>query len=499
MVVRLGLRTRITLAIALVSLVIMTLLTWNRLVLIREILTDRIAARTQTVQSLMAENLMPHMAVGDRDTITHLMNVAVSQPLVHSVVILDAERQILFYASASKQDTEPMLLPDTVNIKTETRNLYVVTAPINPKNLQTGSIQIAYRLDNYRKEVRKVVMWSVAISLAGVLFLAWIAWILSGRIIRPLAALETSAKRIANGSFDERVTCHTDDEIGQLAVAFNMMASRLEDFAAHLRHMVDAATDELQEANIKLHDANKHLLEMDRAKSEFVSIVSHELRTPLTSIIGFAQTLKFTGLSDAQRLHYIDVIEAEGNRMASLIRDFLAISTIQMGRVKLKIVPVEIKPLLKEIAESFSSRPIPLFLTASEFLPAVPADRNQLKQVLINLLDNAFRYAQSCVTVEAKEANGILSLVVADDGPGIPKEDQLRLFQLFYRVNDEITAKSQGSGLGLAISAGIIKEHGGRILVDSNPGAGTRFIVELSLNRNETDSLTIKKQTGKET
>ena len=488
MSVHLGLRTRITLAIALVSLVIMTLLTWNRLVLIREILTDRIAARTQTVQNLMAANLLHYMAIGDRDAITVLMDVAATQPLVHSVAMLDIGGHILFYASAAKQNAEPLLLPDTVNIKTETRNFYVVTAPLNPEDPKVGSIQIVYRLDNYRKELRKVVSGSLTINLAGILILSLAAWKLSGRIIRPLAALEAGAKRIANGSFDERVTCHTDDEIGQLAAAFNMMASRLEDFTAHLRRKIEAATDELQETNIKLLDANKHLLEMDRAKSEFVSIVSHELRTPLTSIIGFAQTLKFTGLSDAQKLRYIDIIETEGTRMASLIRDFLAISTIQMGHVKLRIIPVEVKPLLKEIAESFSSRPIPLILTLPEFLPVVPADRNQLKQVLINLIDNAFRYAKSCVTVEAKEENGALRLAIVDDGPGIPKEAQLRLFEQFYRVNDAITAKSQGSGLGLAISAGIIKEHRGRIFVESESGAGARFIVELPLDRNKTDS-----------
>jgi len=461
MSIHLGLRARITLAIALVSLVIMTLLTWNRLILLREILTDRIVARTQTVQNLMAENLLNYIASEDRDSITALMNVAAAQPLVHFVAVLDAGGRMLFHANASGSDAAPVLMPDTVNIKTETRNFYVVTAPLNPENPKAGSIHIVYRLDNYRKALRKMVLWSIIINLAGIIILSLVAWVLSARIIRPLAELEAGAKRIASGSFDERVTCHTNDEIGQLAVAFNMMASRLEDFTAHLRQKVDAATDELQETNIKLLDANKHLLEMDRAKSQFVSIVSHELRTPLTSIIGFAQTLKFTGLSDAQRLHYIDIIETEGTRMTSLIRDFLAISTIQMGHVKLRIVSVDIKLLMKEIAENFSSRPIPLILALPEFLPAVPADLNQLKQVLINLLDNAFRYAQSCVTVEVKETNGTLRLAVVDDGPGIPKEAQFRLFEQFYRVNDEITAKSQGSGLGLAISEGIIKKHGG--------------------------------------
>lgn len=221
--------------------------------------------------------------------------------------------------------------------------------------------------------------------------------------------------------------------------------------------------------------------EIERMKSEFVTLVSHELRTPLTSIQGFAETLHeaWDELNADKRGHYLDIILSESKRLGQLVTEFLDISKLEAGGVPLRPKRVDLGALVERVAALFKDHPSKALIKAS--LPpesrAAWADEEQVYRVLVNLCGNALKYTPSegVVTVSARPDGGDVEICVEDQGPGISREDQERIFQKFFRARDPVSLKTPGTGLGLAICKSIVEAHGGRIWAESRPGEGTRF------------------------
>lgn len=221
--------------------------------------------------------------------------------------------------------------------------------------------------------------------------------------------------------------------------------------------------------------------EIDRMKSEFVTLVSHELRTPLTSIQGFAETLHeaWDELAADKRRHYLDIILSESKRLGQLVTEFLDISKLEAGGVPLRSKRVDLLALVERVADLFKDHPSRAQIKGA-FPPEVRlvwADEEQVYRVLVNLCGNALKYTpiEGTITVSARLDGAVIEVCVEDQGPGISREDQERIFQKFFRARDPISLKTPGTGLGLAICKSIIEAHGGRIWVESRPGEGTRF------------------------
>ncbi|MDX6770246.1 MAG: ATP-binding protein, partial [Elusimicrobiota bacterium] len=221
--------------------------------------------------------------------------------------------------------------------------------------------------------------------------------------------------------------------------------------------------------------------EVERAKSEFVSMVSHELRTPLTAIQGFSETLRDLDgeLEPARRREYARIIFDESRRLGRLVTDFLDLSRLEAGAVELRPEPVALEPLAGRLAALFQGHPSRARLTArfAGDAGAVRADADQLYRVLLNLCGNALKYtpADGEVSVSSRRDGGFVEVEVRDQGPGIPVEHQARIFERFSRLADPVSRKVPGTGLGLAICKGIVEAHGGRIWVESRPGHGAAF------------------------
>jgi PAS domain S-box-containing protein len=221
--------------------------------------------------------------------------------------------------------------------------------------------------------------------------------------------------------------------------------------------------------------------EVERMKSEFVSLVSHELRTPLTAIQGFAETIFdfWDELKVEQRRHYLNIILSESQRLGSLVTNFLDISRLEAGGVRLRPALVDLPDLARRAAALFKEHPSkPVFKV--EFSPGSEkawADEEQLYRVFVNLLGNAIKYSPAAgeVSVCGCGAGQEVEIAVTDQGPGIPPGAQEKLFQKFYRVGDAISRKTPGTGLGLAICKNIVESHGGRIWVESPLGRGASF------------------------
>ena len=225
---------------------------------------------------------------------------------------------------------------------------------------------------------------------------------------------------------------------------------------------------------------------VDKLKDDFVATASHELRTPLSAIYGAAKTLRRTDVLDDDGVErMIGIISSESERLARVIDDILFASHLDSGRLRLHTERVDVAALANEVAESIRiqlENEVTLRVEApSNGLPAVDVDPIKLSRVLVNLLENAIKYSPEggpiVLTVDAE--NGRLRLRVHDEGLGIARGEQERIFEKFYRADPQLARGVGGTGLGLYICRELVQRMGGEIEVESEPGKGSTFTVEL--------------------
>lgn len=225
--------------------------------------------------------------------------------------------------------------------------------------------------------------------------------------------------------------------------------------------------------------------QVERMKAEFTALVSHELRTPLTAIRGFAETLRDFGdeLDDVKRRRYLQIILDEATRLGHMVGDFLDIARIEAGGLEMHLADVPLVPLFERVTSLFREHPSKaVFKIAVEpGAESLRGDGEQLYRLFVNLAGNALKYTPdgATVTLSARPDQDAIELGVSDEGPGVSKADQARLFEKFFRAGDPITRKTPGTGLGLAICKGIVDAHQGTIRVESEPGRGARFLARL--------------------
>lgn len=258
-----------------------------------------------------------------------------------------------------------------------------------------------------------------------------------------------------------------------------------------VRHYLFTATaigqkqDHLSGVVLLLKDISQ-LKEFERLKSEFVMAASHELRTPLTSLgmgidLLIEHAMQFLPEREKELLH---AAHDEVHRMKSMVHDLLDLSKIETGRIDLEFEKVPVASLFEHARDIFKGqvnmKHINLSIDETEFMPLVRADTNKIIWVLSNLISNALRYVEEGghIRLSAEKKGDELNISVQDDGTGIPQEYQAQIFQKFFRVNKQ---ESGRTGLGLAICKEIVRAHGGKIWVESNPGRGSTFIFTLPI------------------
>lgn len=309
---------------------------------------------------------------------------------------------------------------------------------------------------------------AIALGIGGVAASMGMILLLGAYLIRsigrPVQEVAVGARRIARGDLSLRLDERGPGEIGSLTRAFNAMAADLADRQRTL---------EVQNARLR---------ESERLKSELVSIVSHEIRTPLASILGFASVLLEREVDDADRRRYLQIIGAEGRRLASLLDDLLDVQRLEEGLLELALGRVDLSSLVRTQAALFSAESEKHTLDVR--LPVEPmlleGDAGRLAQVVSNLISNAIKYSPEGGPVEitGEEDNGVVRIRVRDEGFGIPPEAHGRIFTKFFRGQAAVSG-IPGSGLGLAVTRSVVEAHGGSIDFRSTVGEGTTFSVEL--------------------
>jgi signal transduction histidine kinase len=226
----------------------------------------------------------------------------------------------------------------------------------------------------------------------------------------------------------------------------------------------------------------EHQLEAD--KSDFIATVSHELRTPTAAIHGAAQTLlrDDIDLPEPQKHELVDIIARQATRLAQITEDVLIATLLDRKALAVEREAVDVVEVARATVEAMRPQLPESVVVHIEVDPGVAAASgapDRIQQVLVNLLDNAAKYAGGPVTLRVETTNGVVRISVADSGPGLTLAEQQRVFEKFYRGGPQLTRTSGGTGLGLYISRELVQRMGGRLDVRSAPGAGATFVVEL--------------------
>jgi signal transduction histidine kinase len=233
-----------------------------------------------------------------------------------------------------------------------------------------------------------------------------------------------------------------------------------------------------------LHGALERLREFDRLKDEFIAVISHELRTPLTSVYGAALTLQKHQVRDDMRETLLGIVSDEAGRLARLLDDALSASRLHAEREKFDIGPTDGAEVARAVADAARQRlpqKLTIELMCAPDLPPVAADPDKLRQVFVNLTENAIKYSPDggLIEIRVERAGPALRFSVTDDGIGIPRNEQPHIFERFHRLDPNMTRGVGGSGLGLYICREIVQHMNGRIWVTSREGIGSTFAFEL--------------------
>ena len=236
----------------------------------------------------------------------------------------------------------------------------------------------------------------------------------------------------------------------------------------------------------------------ERMRVDFVANASHELRTPLATILGFIETLQGPAAGDAAaRQRFLDIMGREASRMTRLIDDLLSLSRIELDKYVRPTTPITLAPLIGEVARSLAMRleadQRTLAIEVADGLPPVIGDRDQILQVLHNLVSNALKYGRSGTPIrlaaeQIDRPQPVVRVSVIDEGEGIAKEHLPRLTERFYRVDNSRSRSLGGTGLGLAIVKHIVERHRGQLVIDSTEGVGTAISFTLPHAVDETMS-----------
>ncbi|MBQ8532344.1 MAG: HAMP domain-containing histidine kinase [Clostridia bacterium] len=379
------------------------------------------------------------------------------------VQVIDLNGQILVSTSGFQSENEPM--PDYYKAKENGSSSVLKSTTLDGEPIMAGTTVIygsqgeklgAYRwITSMRAANRTMGSFVIAVILAAAAVMAFCAF--SGlffikSIVRPIRDVSNMARKIAMGDFESRININKNDEIGELCDTINYMASELS-----------------QAQNLK---------------NDFISSVSHELRTPLTAIRGWGETAKMSLGTDEELVRRgLDVVLNEADRLSGLVEELLDFSRIESGRLSVVSQPLNISQLLSESADMYTElarqQGIELIFTRPSEELQVMGDADRLKQVFINIIDNAVKYTESGgqVLINQLHEEGCARIVVSDTGVGIPAQDIDRVKEKFYKANKVV----RGSGIGLAVADEIIKQHHGLLFIESTEGVGTTATIVLPL------------------
>lgn len=328
--------------------------------------------------------------------------------------------------------------------------LLCVSSPLASSGNIEGVIRFVTSLSGVDSIIKKIAIMLIFIGFIVILIAGLISIGISNTITRPIREVTDMAKKMAKGRFNERVKKQRDDEIGHLLDALNFMADEI--------------------------------LKNEKLKNEFIASISHELRTPLTSIKGWATTMRTGSLDDKQEImDGLEIIEKESDRLTKMVEELLDFSKFISGKITLKRDYIHVKNTIGYIQKQMSFRAsrnkLNFEVDVVDDIPIILMDEDRIKQLLTNLLDNAFKFTKEGGHVKLKvwSENEELIIIVKDDGIGIPKDELPRVTEKFFKGKSD----KSSNGIGLSICKEIVEMHNGKLVINSEIGKGTEVKVSI--------------------
>ncbi|MCR8842767.1 HAMP domain-containing histidine kinase [Paenibacillus sp. SC116] len=388
------------------------------------------------------------------------------------VQILDKEGKVLITSSnfpvlEKVQTSDFLAAANNANAKIERwigkvpetgETVMSVSAPLIANGNVSYVLRMATSLEAANSKIMSIIMLSILISIAVLLIIFLISVGLADSIVKPINEITIVSAQMAKGKFQVRAKEGYKYELGDLARTLNYMA--------------------------------KEIVKSNQLKNDFISSISHELRTPLTGIKGWSETLLLGNMHqvDEETKLGLNIISKETDRLIGLVEELLDFSKLQQNRLQLNWQPLSLYNILQEtlfqVRMKAEQKQISLTLnddaTNSESDEQLNGDANRLKQVFLNLVDNAIKFSpdKSRIEVRLRRTHTHYEVRIIDSGIGISKEHLTKVMDKFYQVNPE----HGGTGLGLAITDEIVKVHGGEMSIISEQGKGTTVIVELPVD-----------------
>jgi len=456
-----------------------------------------------TLGGVLANNSTAAIAFQDADTADEVLRGLRVHPRIVGAALYRRGGQ-LFAKYSRGNPTEP--IPPTTEadgVRFDDGRL-VLFLPVELDGKRIGTIYLQSDLQGLHARLRLYVGIVILVLAIGLVVTLLLSTVFQRAISGPILELARTARRISQDrDYALRVTKTSEDEVGQLTESLNTMLTGIEARDSALRQAnaaLQAEIGERRKAETELRQLNETLEQRvsertaaaeqaSRAKSEFLANMSHELRTPLNSVIGFANLLLKNKGGNLRRedLTFAERIQANGRHLLGLINQILDLSKVEAGRVDLQIAPVDlgvmIESLVAEFAGQLHGRDVRLLAQVPQPVPAVEADPEKLRQVLINLIGNAVKFTEHgtvtvrvCTDPTARQATRI---DVIDTGIGIAGDKQALIFEAFRQADSTTARRFGGTGLGLTISQALCRLMGYRLEVHSEEGRGSTFSVVL--------------------
>ncbi|MCH5200767.1 MAG: HAMP domain-containing histidine kinase [Oscillospiraceae bacterium] len=332
-----------------------------------------------------------------------------------------------------------------------------VTVTIDAENADFTAIRVMTSLELVDRQIMRLVLFTTAAGFVVLFIVLLLGLFFVKSILQPIRVMADSSKKLAKGDFSERIPVDTDDEIGDLCRAFNYMANGLADSEA--------------------------------IKNDFISSVSHELRTPLTAIKGWSETIM--EVQDRETLTKgMKVIAQETERLSSMVEELLDFSRIQNDRLMLQKANTDVLAELADAILVYTERAaknnIKINYHEPDGVAMIFGDKNRLRQVFLNIIDNAVKYIgkDGVVDIEARLDDRQVEIRISDNGCGISAEDLPKVKNRFYKANNTV----RGSGIGLAVADDLVNRHGGSLDIESVKGEGTTVTITLPIIQKKAES-----------
>lgn len=373
--------------------------------------------------------------------------------------LLKRNGQLIQSSTGFYEDTIYSVDPAVLDLKTTYKieeNIYseekimTVYTPLVFDGQAVGVLRYATSLTKVNTLIINLLFYGMMVCIVIVIIVFFISLHLGNTIVKPLDDIINFTRKMAAGKYKEKIENIYPHEFGEIAKTLNYMGDEI--------------------------------LKTDRLKNDFISSISHELRTPLTGIKGWIETMRSPdGLSDEEFQFGLGIIDDESERLISLVENLLDFSRYQSDRIKLILSEVKVDKIIREVTfqlqKKAEKKEIQLIVETAPL--TITVDGNKLKQVILNILDNAikFSYKNSTIHVIQSINHNFASIKIIDTGIGIKEENLKHVMESFYKIDP----KSNGAGLGLVISRNIINLQKGTLQIESEYGKGTSVIISLPL------------------